>query len=462
MKKLVALLLVAMMLCTCMAALAETPEGYPEVVEGLDFGGAKVYFYDYWSQSSKEPTQNPTAETEARDAYRAWLMETYNVDIEAVALSDWGGILGAMTDIYGAGADVAPLATFSIPPDFVGGPLSQNILLAWNDWVDLDNETRWVKSTSDFMNLGGQVYGVTPNNPEPRGMVYFNKRILEDAGIDWESIYDMQADGTWTWDVFEQMLEKVQKDTDNDGIVDIWGLTGSNVDMYRLSVVSAGASFFAMDDETGAISVAVSQETLDALAWSKRIFETYFFQGVTDESGNAPVWNYYVDAWNQAVSGFYVAQGYQGFNTPAEMDALADEWGMVAFPVREAGSKYVYVASDNVTLMLDLYDAETAKKIATLYELWTNPTPGYDDSDAWALPYYDKNTDERAIEESYAMLREPDRAIFDPALKLGSINDVEGADFLWNLSWQTPQEIYDAKIGNWESLVNEYNAKYVK
>ncbi len=48
MKKLVALILAAMMLCASLA-LAESPEGYPEVVEGIDFGGATVTIYDYLS-----------------------------------------------------------------------------------------------------------------------------------------------------------------------------------------------------------------------------------------------------------------------------------------------------------------------------------------------------------------------------------------------------------------------------
>ena len=45
MKKLLALVLAAMMLCVTFGALAE----YPAVVEGIDFGGAEVQVLDYWS-----------------------------------------------------------------------------------------------------------------------------------------------------------------------------------------------------------------------------------------------------------------------------------------------------------------------------------------------------------------------------------------------------------------------------
>ena len=40
MKKLVSLILAIAMVLACCAAFAEAPEGYPEVREGIDFGGA--------------------------------------------------------------------------------------------------------------------------------------------------------------------------------------------------------------------------------------------------------------------------------------------------------------------------------------------------------------------------------------------------------------------------------------
>ena len=52
MKKIIALVMAAIMLLVCysFAAAEETPEGYPEVIEGLDFGGQTVYIYDWWTQ----------------------------------------------------------------------------------------------------------------------------------------------------------------------------------------------------------------------------------------------------------------------------------------------------------------------------------------------------------------------------------------------------------------------------
>ena len=103
--------------------------------------------------------------------------------------------------------------------------------------------------------------GVAVGASEPRQCLYFNKKILEEAGIDPETVYDLQAAGEWTWEAFEDMLKTIQKDTDNDGVVDIYGMTGSNVDMYRVAVFANGGKFFDFDDDP--VPVAKSTRTVD-------------------------------------------------------------------------------------------------------------------------------------------------------------------------------------------------------
>lgn len=48
-----------------------------------------------------------------------------------------------------------------------------------------------------------------PEKAEPRKGVFFNKRLLNDAGVDPEEIYDLQAKGEWTWEAFEALCEKL-------------------------------------------------------------------------------------------------------------------------------------------------------------------------------------------------------------------------------------------------------------
>ena len=87
MKKLCLLLLALMLVMLCTASLAE-PEDYPEVVEGIDFGGATLYINPYWEQPPR--SEEPTEEQELQYAYEDWLMEKFNVKVEYAKLGDWG------------------------------------------------------------------------------------------------------------------------------------------------------------------------------------------------------------------------------------------------------------------------------------------------------------------------------------------------------------------------------------
>jgi len=450
MKKLVALLMAIMMLLACTSVLAEAPEGYPEIKEGVDFGGAEIFVYDYWTASADRKA-DPNEEEQAQYDYRDWIMETYNCKITQIQKGDWTTNVQELTNF--CTAPDGTLCLYILPPDFVGTPMANDLFAAWDtDLIDLTAD-KWNGSTLNFMTKGGKVYGVATGNSEPRQCLYFNKRVLEEAGIDWETIYDMQAEGTWTWEAFEGMLAQINKDTDNDGVLDIYGMTGNNSDLYMMGVVSNGGEFFRFND-AGELEIAVnSDEALEGLAWTKDIWAKYGYQQPADGS-----WDYFKDAWKQGFCGFYMYQTYGGFNDNSEMADMEDEWGCVAFPKGPKGETYVNITSDNVTVIPNVYDAETAGKLAYIYDLWSNATPGYDDEEAWIGNKYNY-TDDRAVDETYAMLREPEHCVANATLYIGSVNDVLGSPLLWQLGGSTPAELVEAATPAWQALCDTFNGK---
>ena len=131
--------------------------------------------------------------------------------------------------------------------------------------------------------------------------------MLEEAGIDWNTIYDAQANGTWTWAMFEDMLKTITRDTDNDGVNDIYGIIGSGDDMYVCATFANGGCFFDFD-ENGQIYPAMNSDaTISALSWGKEIQANYW--APTPEGAN---WDWYKDAWKQGYCGFYMYQTYGG------------------------------------------------------------------------------------------------------------------------------------------------------
>ncbi len=419
MKKIMALVLAAMMLLACCSALAEAPEGYPEVKEGSDFGGVDVTIYDYWSGEGARK-EDPTEEEALQYAYRDWINETYKVNLQQKQGGDWGSNATEMSNFNSA--PDGSLRMYIIEPGSVASLVSGGVVAPVSDKdVDLQS-SKWNAAERDFMTIGGKIYGLYAGNSEPRGCLYFNKRVLEEAGIEWNDIYDLQAEGKWTWAVFEEMLAKITKDTDNDGVYDIYGMLGSGDDAYVLSVFSNGGCFFDFDENGKLYPAMNSNETLEALTWFKDIQSKYF--AATPEGAN---WDWYKDAWKTGKYGFYVYQTYGGFNDNSEMADMADDWGCVAWPVPNEGDTYINVISDNITLIPACYDEETIAKLTFIYDLWSNPTPGYDDEDSWIGNKYNY-TDERAVDETYAMLREPEHCRINNVTYLGTQNDVLGLE----------------------------------
>ncbi len=445
MKKLVALLLAVMMLSAM--ALAEAPEGYPAVVEGIDFGGATVTIYDYWSGDGARAAE-PTEEQQAQYDYRDWLMETYNVVIEQKQGGDWGTCAEEMINFVSA--PDGSYRAYIIEPGKVGSLVANGVAAPVK--YDFSAE-KWNQATINAWSIAGNAYGVSTGNSEPRGCVYFNKRILEEANINWEEIYDMQAAGTWTWAAWEELLKQTTLDTDNDGVIDIYGVSGSGDDMYVLATFGNGGSFFDFDAEGKLQPTMNSEATIEALNWGKTIQANYWKH--TPEGAN---WDWYKQAWKQGEFAFYVYQTYGGYNDNSEMADMEDEWGCVAFPVPNEGDQYIHVASENTTLIPNVYTEEEVSKIMFIIDMWTNATPGYDDEFGWIGNKYNY-TDDRAVDETYAMLREGKAGRDNKVVYLGTQNDILGSSLLWGLAGGDVASLIEAGMPAWQAACDTFNAK---
>ena len=82
------------------------------------------------------------------------------------------------------------------------------------------------------------------------------------------------------------------------------------------------------------------------------------------------------------------------------------------------------------------------------------PTPGTDE-DAWATNYY-ALTDDRAIEETYAMLRKGENATI---MKFNLIGDRNSSitEITWNLGGGTPAEIIEAALPAFQGRCDVFN-----
>lgn len=461
MKKLVAMFLTLLMLVSIasFALATEVPEGYPELIldkDGnvVDLGGIEVIIADYWSAADGTPNPATDAATEAQYEWRDWIQETYNFKISQRGLSDWEGNPEAFLNFASTGGDENYM--WIMRPDSVATPMGSGLLydLASIDCLDL-TDPRLNAATMAAMSNGDSVYGVSHGAMEPRQVVFFNKRLVEDAGIDPESIYDLQLNNEWTWDKFVELLQQCNRDTDNDGVIDSYAMASNTTDVFLAAVANNNGRFFDFVDGKYVVT-ANSDEAVEALTWAVDTLKAY---QMPQPDGSE--WNWFFAAFKNGQAAFSVIQSYSA-NPGSDLDGMVDDFGMVAFPTgpKAAPGSYKTRASENITVMPNVYDADRAWKIAFAWQLWTAETPGYEDSldpEAWKSSFYNRFRDDRAVDETYAMLREGEHVVVP--VMLGSDNDVLGQDFFWDLSGYgvTVAEAIEKKMPAWQGYLDIAN-----
>ena len=427
----------------CSFAAAEDPASSlkldPRTGQPYDLGGRTIYLYNFYGGEEAPDPSTPVG------AYRTWLMETYNFSFVETFKADWSSIANDLVQ-FCKNPD-GTLCLYLIPQDFAREAVFSNACAKWNQSGQINwNDGKWQRSTIDLMTLGGSVYGVATGRAEPRQCLYFNKRVLEEVGIDWNTLYDMQANNTWTWSAFEDLLSKIDRDTDGDGSRDIFGLVGDSAQLYRIAVFSNGGSFFDTDANGDFFCTGDSAQVKDAVAWANRIWDAYGRKQMDGEN-----WDYFKEEWKTGTCGFYISQTYAGFNDYSEMSDMADAWGCVAFPIGPTGSTYVNIVSDNITVIPNCYSREDTEMLQVIYDLWNEPVEGAEED--WIgnkLNY----TDERAVLETYAMLADPAHTVTDKAVLLGNINNVEGAPLFWQLNGY--EEDLDGKLASAKETWDEF------
>ena len=416
----------------------------------IDLGGMEIIIRDWWSGDEAEP-QNDYEESLKN--YRDWLQETYNFTMKSQAMSDWGSTPTDFVDYATTGGDENYIFTLRDDPAITSA-MANGLMydLSTLDCLDFSQDKFQRNLLHEQYAKGDSIYAMFAGYSEARTGVYFNKRILTEAGIDPDSIYDMQADGTWTWDKFEELLSKVQQDKDNDGTVDIYGLTLNEGVMTTEAVFSNGGSYIDKDANGKFVYNLESPETLEALEWTVSIFDKYDAEVANPEGAE---WDYYKEQFLNGQAAFLVEDEYAG--CPGNfLEDMNDEVGFVMFPKGPSGKDYINVWSNNPVAIPACYDEEKAWKLAFAWDLWTNQPEGYEDYNGNISTARNGIFDSRSVDETITMMTQPEHGT---VAYHGMIPNMDvGADFIWNI---TPgcvvSEQVEAIADTWKSYVDEAN-----
>ena len=414
-----------------------------------DLGGMEIVIRDWWATGERNRNN---AYDEAHWDYVEWAEETYNFTIREEAIGDWGSNPQDFVDYATTGGDENYIFTLRQCGEVVSAMNSGLMYdLSTLDCLDFTEE-KWKSGVHILIQKGSAYYGMRGIDPEPRGCLYFNKRLLEEAGVDPADLYKWQASGEWTWDKFAEICAKVQRDTNADGITDIYAMVQQGSEFHKSAVIANGGSFIDKTADGKFFNDLESAETIEALNWSVDMRAKY--EMPQPEGSN---WDYFVAEFQNGSAVFFTDQIYRAGTL---IGSMTDEYGCVVFPKGPSAKDYIAFYEDNVYVIPACYDADKAWKIAFAYDLYTEPVPGFEDADSWKASYYGNFHDTEAVDETMQHL--VDKGVLLHHTMVTGIN--LGSDILWSLgSADTEGNVYTpAQKGeqlreSWNAYVEEAN-----
>lgn len=409
-----------------------------------DFGGLEVTVYDWWSNPDAPAA---TKQQEDQLAFRNWMSDTYNFKVVQTNLAGWNDHPTEVANYCITGGDDARV--FIVDSRSAFGGLKANF---WADLSKVPNidwtDEKWIKPVLDVMKSGDSFYSFSYGKSEPRQCVFWNKRILQENGYDPDVIYDYQKNGEWTWAKFEEMCNKLTKDTDNDGVIDQYAMGSFNAEFTWACLYSNGGSVIGQD-ANGKYYVSLgSDNSLEALNWVKKIFTNHQLPQAEGAS-----WDYFKTAFTNGETAFYVNQEYDA-QPNGLLANMKDDWGMACFPVGPNGDgKLFTLNSDNMFVIPNCYSQDKVNKIMKIMDLWMTTTPGYDDPDAWKEGYYPAFRDTRAVDETMQYMMDnsiPWKAWLIPGLNYQPVS--------WEIcGGRDPQETIEAHLPELQATLDEMN-----
>lgn len=412
-----------------------------------DLGGMSITIGDWYSSEEVGETEY----AKATEEYRKEIMEKYNFKIERSTQYSYQDQQQEYVNGVMSGSPKCEL--FYLYQEKVPAPLMKGLMYDLKTLPEFDfTEEKWNPTVVELMTLGDGIWGMNPE-AEPRGGIFFNKRMLKEAGIDEDEPYDLQKSGEWTWDKFEEYCKKLTIDNDGDGKTDRYALASFSKYFLPMCAANNNATFVTRNDKGEYENATGSKEFLYAMNWGMSLFDKGYI--MPDPQGAA--WDWYKAAFRDGEVAMQTSEVYE----ISAFAGMKDTWGFVMFPYNQKNEAATNKAipNDNIICMPSCFDPDTAEKIAFAYDLYTEPTPGFDLKDAMKERYYEQFKDSRAVSETLEMMDDMKhkQTSYQPM-----IIDLDYGDFCYSVyaGATKPAKQIEEISSKWNKKIAEMNKKY--
>lgn len=201
---------------------AEEPaSGNPNASPEMDFdlGGRTLTFVSWWDMTIQE--DNP--DNIQKKANLEALMEKHNFKVNFIEI-DFNEYQDKVVASIMAGeplGDYVRMGKRYMIPSLV----KQDLFWPVDEWTKNDNVFNQ-KVTNEYSVYNGRGYGFN-DQPNLITGIFYNRTLMNELGI--KPLQEYVDEDNWNWETFIQVAKDANRDTDNDGQIDVWGLAKSDV-----------------------------------------------------------------------------------------------------------------------------------------------------------------------------------------------------------------------------------------
>ena len=192
----------------------------------FDLGGKTIRIVSWWDMTI--PEDNP--DNIQRKQNLEELMAKHNFKVEYIAI-DYGEYQQKVTASLLAGEPIGEIVrlgkTYTVP-----ALVKQDLLWPIDEYTKNANAFNQ-KVTNEYYTYQGRGYGFSENHANLVQGIFYNRTLMNQLGI--KPLQEYVNEDNWNWDTFIQVAKDANRDTNNDGKLDTWGLANRGLLEFALA-----------------------------------------------------------------------------------------------------------------------------------------------------------------------------------------------------------------------------------
>ena len=186
----------------------------------FDMGGRTIRMVAWWNM---EPTGDNPDSIKIQENLEA-LKEKHNFDVEYIEI-DFGEYQETITASLLANEPIGDL--IRLGKNYTIPALAQQDLL-WPVDEYVKNEKVFNQQlTNELFTYEGRGYAFSDQHTILVQGLFYNRTLMDELGM--KSLQDYVDEDNWNWATFKDVIKEANRDTNNDGQTDVWGLANPSV-----------------------------------------------------------------------------------------------------------------------------------------------------------------------------------------------------------------------------------------